>query len=228
MGLDIWLGWLGKPKPQATDTASENEAVDSLRFTYDRPRFSPLSQTFETWAQTQLGGKGIYWILDLDETKLVQVDQREDGSPIRGMHADWPQCQQRVTEALTMAKAIPDRLFVVKANQLRKPLDDYPATWEVLDYYRAERDRRKNQPKVICRPPYLVLEDFKTTAGVFFGDVLPRIKASVLCRGATCIELLYLCEGDEQIHQPYIQALEDIQKFIALGSAHQAWICWSG
>src|SRR5438067_553741 len=162
MGLDIWLGWSGKPAPGKTE-GDADEVVDALRFTYDRSTFSPLSQTFETWATTQLGGKGIWWILGLDDSKRVPVDQRPDGIPITGIHPDWPQCEQRVAEAIALAKALPDRLFVVTTNQLRKPLDDYPASWQVLDYYRNERDRKKDRPKDICKPPYMVFEDFRTT-----------------------------------------------------------------
>jgi hypothetical protein len=73
-----------------------------------------------------------------------------------------------------------------------------------------------------------VFEDFRTTAGVFFGEILPKIKAAVLCRGPLGIELVFVCEAPENIHAGYIPTLEHIQKFIALGSAHQAWICWSG
>lgn len=230
MSLDIWLGWPDKPEKNnsgSSPTEVSEEDFGRLRFKVFSSGFSLLAQTFEFWAQTQLEGKGIYWILDLNDSKRIPVSTLESGRPMTGYYPEWAQCEERVQQALDQARVIPDRFFVVRASHLSKLSNDFPTIQKLLPYYRNEREKKKGRAKVLTIPPYHVPEDFMTTPGVFFGDQLPIIKGAFLCRGSLGVELMFICQGDETIHRGFIETLESIKRFIALGKEHQAWVSWS-
>lgn len=227
MGLDILLRWKGQSADDRENVFSAD--ASSPEVTYLRSAYRDGG--FENWANQQLGGRGFHWIFDWSESAQTEMTF-DDGTQEVGLQVDWEACRLRTLVALQLAREIPDRVYATVITTLVGDVQELPATHDAVEKYREVLNERKSELEKSSSESVHSSEDdspgFKSNHGFFSAGRLPNIKAVMLCRLNNWPELVLVCEGPPNLHQPYLKILEETLRFIDCGARKDGWILWSG